>query len=80
VRRLRARGVGGAGEGAGWAAVETQLRGVEARGPTAPGRRWDVPLVRFLAGVAEWVVYEALGGLSPACAEAYDGGTTDPLD
>ena len=39
-----------------------------------------MPLVRFLAGVAEWVVYEALGGLSPACAKAYDGGTTNPLD
>ena len=40
-----------------------------------------MPVVRFLAGLAEWVVYEALGGLSPACAEAYDdGGTTDPLD
>lgn len=39
-----------------------------------------MPLVRFLAGVAEWVVYEALGGLSPASAEAYDEGTTDPLD
>jgi hypothetical protein len=60
--------------------AETQLQGAEARERGAPRRRWDVPLVRFLAGVAEWVVYEALGGLSPACAEGYDEGTTDPLD
>jgi hypothetical protein len=39
-----------------------------------------VPLMRFLAGLAEWVVYEALGGLSPAGTEALDEGTSDPLD
>ncbi len=36
-------------------------------------------LVRILAGVAEWVVYEALGGLSPAAAEALDDAVVDPL-
>ena len=36
-------------------------------------------LVRFLAGLAEWVVYEALGGLSPACAEVLDEAGADPL-
>ena len=50
---------------------------VEGRG--APDGGSDVLLVRFLAGLAEWVVYEALGGLSPACAEAFDDAGTDPL-
>ncbi len=39
-----------------------------------------MPFVRFLAGLAEWVVYEALGGLSPAGAEAIEEGAPDPLD
>jgi hypothetical protein len=38
-----------------------------------------VPLVRFLAGVAEWIVYDALGALSPVCVEALDDGIADPL-
>jgi hypothetical protein len=38
-----------------------------------------VLLVRLLAGVAEWVVYEALGGLSPADAEPLDEAVVDPL-
>ena len=36
-------------------------------------------LVRLLAGVAEWVVYEALGALSPADAEPLDDTVVDPL-
>ena len=36
-------------------------------------------LVRILAGVAEWVVYEALGGLSPADAEPLEEAVADPL-
>ena len=36
-------------------------------------------LVRWLAGVAEWVVYEALGALSPADAEPLDEAVADPL-
>lgn len=36
-------------------------------------------MLRFLAAVAEWVVYEALGGLSPAGPEAFDDGALDPL-
>ncbi len=36
-------------------------------------------LVRLLAGLAEWVVYDALGGLSPVCAEAHDDGGGDPF-
>jgi len=42
-------------------------------------RRSDVPLVRVLVGVAEWVVYEALGRLSPACAHAVDDDGGDPF-
>jgi hypothetical protein len=38
-----------------------------------------VPLVRFLAGLAEWVVYDALGALSPACVESLDDGGSDPF-
>ena len=38
-----------------------------------------MPLLRLVVGVAEWVVYEALGGLSPACAEAFDDGGADPF-
>ena len=38
-----------------------------------------MPLLRFVLGLAEWVVYEALGGLSPACAEAIDDGGGDPF-
>jgi len=38
-----------------------------------------VVLVRLLAGVAEWVVYEALGALSPADAEPLDDTVVDPL-
>jgi hypothetical protein len=38
-----------------------------------------VLFVRILAGVAEWVVYEALGGLSPADAEPLEDTVVDPL-
>jgi hypothetical protein len=33
----------------------------------------------MVAGVVEWIVYEALGGLSPAAAEALDEAVVDPL-
>jgi hypothetical protein len=36
-------------------------------------------LVRFLADVVEWIVFDALGALSPASAEAFDDGVVDPL-
>lgn len=36
-------------------------------------------LVRLLAGIAEWVVYGALGGLSPADAEPLEEAVVDPL-
>jgi hypothetical protein len=49
-------------------------------GPVGGGQTSDVGLVRFLAGLAEWLVYDALGGLSPAGAEAFDDAATDPLD
>ncbi len=38
-----------------------------------------MPLVRVLAGVLEWIVYEALGGLSPAASEAIEDAVVDPL-
>ena len=38
-----------------------------------------MPLLRFFLGMAEWVVYEALGGLSPAPADAMDDGGGDPF-
>jgi len=39
----------------------------------------DVLLVRFLTGVAEWVVYDALGALSPRPADRIDEAVADPL-
>lgn len=38
-----------------------------------------MPLLRLVAGMAEWVVYGALGALSPACAESFDDGGADPF-
>ena len=36
-------------------------------------------MLRFLTGLAEWVVYDALGSLSPRSAEPIDDGVVDPL-
>ena len=38
-----------------------------------------MPLVRFLAVLAEWVVYDALGSLSRVCVDTFDDGGGDPF-
>jgi hypothetical protein len=36
-------------------------------------------VLRFLTGLAEWLVYDALGSLSPSSPEPIDDGGVDPL-